>query len=87
MATHNITDGTGGMDASLRFADEQVRAEVCCHFSLRHILPKTIPYHTERGRRYSKHDWIALYRDWPLHIQYVQTPLTFKFRILSVLSG
>ncbi|KAJ7736874.1 putative L-ascorbate oxidase [Mycena metata] len=27
MATHNITDGTGGMDASIRFAEEQARAE------------------------------------------------------------
>jgi hypothetical protein len=30
MATHNIVDGTGGMDASIRFAEEQARAEVCC---------------------------------------------------------
>ncbi|KAJ6526715.1 heme peroxidase [Mycena capillaripes] len=27
MATHNITDGTGGMDASIRFPEEQARAE------------------------------------------------------------
>ncbi|KAF8144293.1 heme peroxidase [Mycena galopus ATCC 62051] len=27
MATHNITDGTGGLDASIRFAEEQARAE------------------------------------------------------------
>ncbi|KAJ7311512.1 heme peroxidase [Mycena albidolilacea] len=27
MATHNIVDGTGGMDASIRFAEEQARAE------------------------------------------------------------
>ncbi|KAJ6474852.1 heme peroxidase [Mycena sanguinolenta] len=27
MATHNIADGTGGMDASIRFAEEQARAE------------------------------------------------------------
>ncbi|KAJ7042378.1 heme peroxidase [Mycena alexandri] len=27
MATHNITDGTGGMDASIRFAEEQARLE------------------------------------------------------------
>ncbi|KAF7330711.1 Peroxidase [Mycena sanguinolenta] len=27
MATHNSTDGTGGLDASIRFAEEQVRAE------------------------------------------------------------
>ncbi|KAJ7032721.1 putative L-ascorbate oxidase [Mycena alexandri] len=27
MATHNITDGTGGMDASIRFAEEQARPE------------------------------------------------------------
>jgi hypothetical protein len=30
MATHNITDGTGGLDASIRFSEEQARAEVCC---------------------------------------------------------
>ncbi|KAJ6474849.1 heme peroxidase, partial [Mycena sanguinolenta] len=29
MATHNIADGTGGLDASIRFAEEQARAEVC----------------------------------------------------------
>ncbi|KAJ7435130.1 putative L-ascorbate oxidase [Mycena latifolia] len=27
MATHNITDGTGGLDASIRFDEEQARAE------------------------------------------------------------
>ncbi|KAJ7754580.1 heme peroxidase [Mycena metata] len=27
MATHNVTDGTGGMDASIRFAEEQARLE------------------------------------------------------------
>ncbi|KAJ7731829.1 heme peroxidase [Mycena maculata] len=27
MATHNATDGTGGMDASIRFAEEQARTE------------------------------------------------------------
>ncbi|KAJ7032746.1 heme peroxidase [Mycena alexandri] len=27
MATHNVTDGTGGMDASIRFAQEQARPE------------------------------------------------------------
>ncbi|KAJ7906150.1 heme peroxidase [Mycena leptocephala] len=27
MATHNVEDGTGGMDGSIRFADEQARAE------------------------------------------------------------
>ncbi|KAJ6473767.1 heme peroxidase [Mycena sanguinolenta] len=27
MAAHNITDGTGGLDASIRFAEEQARAE------------------------------------------------------------
>ncbi|KAJ6555634.1 heme peroxidase [Mycena vulgaris] len=27
MATHNITDGTGGLDASIRFAEEQARPE------------------------------------------------------------
>ncbi|KAF7340127.1 Peroxidase [Mycena venus] len=27
MATHNIADGTGGLDASIRFAEEQARAE------------------------------------------------------------
>ncbi|KAF7378519.1 Peroxidase [Mycena sanguinolenta] len=27
MATHDITDGTGGMDASIRFAEEQARPE------------------------------------------------------------
>ncbi|KAF8184650.1 heme peroxidase [Mycena galopus ATCC 62051] len=27
VATHNITDGTGGLDASIRFAEEQARAE------------------------------------------------------------
>ncbi|KAF7340536.1 Peroxidase [Mycena sanguinolenta] len=27
MATHNSTDGTGGLDASIRFAEEQARAE------------------------------------------------------------
>ncbi|KAJ7767915.1 heme peroxidase [Mycena maculata] len=27
MATHNVTDGTGGMDASVRFAEEQERPE------------------------------------------------------------
>ncbi|KAJ7496653.1 heme peroxidase [Mycena latifolia] len=33
MATHNVTDGTGGLDASIRFPEEQARAEstkVCC---------------------------------------------------------
>ncbi|PPQ66407.1 hypothetical protein CVT26_011276 [Gymnopilus dilepis] len=30
MAAHNITDGTGGLDASIRFADEQIRDEVGC---------------------------------------------------------
>ncbi|KAF8189461.1 heme peroxidase [Mycena galopus ATCC 62051] len=28
MATHNSTDGTGGLDASIRFAEEQARPEV-----------------------------------------------------------
>jgi hypothetical protein len=28
MATHNNADGTGGMDASIRFPEEQARAEV-----------------------------------------------------------
>jgi hypothetical protein len=28
MATHNITEGTGGLDASIRFAEEEARAEV-----------------------------------------------------------
>ncbi|KAJ7658392.1 heme peroxidase [Mycena polygramma] len=28
MATHNIADGTGGLDASIRFDEEQARAEV-----------------------------------------------------------
>ncbi|KAJ6589944.1 putative L-ascorbate oxidase [Mycena vulgaris] len=27
MATHNVADGTGGMDASIRFAEEQARGE------------------------------------------------------------
>ncbi|KAJ7084921.1 hypothetical protein C8R44DRAFT_894031 [Mycena epipterygia] len=27
MATHNITDGTGGLDASIRFTEEQARPE------------------------------------------------------------
>ncbi|KAJ7494262.1 heme peroxidase [Mycena galericulata] len=27
MATHNVADGTGGLDASIRFAEEQARAE------------------------------------------------------------
>ncbi|KAJ7708335.1 heme peroxidase [Mycena rosella] len=27
MATHNVTDGTGGLDASIRFPEEQARAE------------------------------------------------------------
>ncbi|KAK6980677.1 peroxidase [Favolaschia claudopus] len=27
MATHNVEDGTGGLDASIRFAEEQARAE------------------------------------------------------------
>ncbi|KAJ6616379.1 heme peroxidase [Mycena sp. CBHHK59/15] len=27
MATHNVTDGTGGLDASIRFAEEQARPE------------------------------------------------------------
>jgi hypothetical protein len=30
MATHNASDGTGGLDGSIRFAEEQARAEVCC---------------------------------------------------------
>ncbi|KAF7341539.1 Peroxidase [Mycena venus] len=30
MATHNSTDGTGGMDASIRFDEEQARPEVDC---------------------------------------------------------
>jgi hypothetical protein len=29
IATHNIEDGTGGMDASIRFSEEQERPEVC----------------------------------------------------------
>jgi hypothetical protein len=29
MATHNAEDGTGGLDASIRFAEEQSRSEVC----------------------------------------------------------
>ncbi|KAJ7772915.1 hypothetical protein DFH07DRAFT_952887 [Mycena maculata] len=29
MATHNITDGTGGLDGSIRFPEEQARPEVC----------------------------------------------------------
>jgi hypothetical protein len=29
MATHNVDDGTGGLDASIRFGEEQARAEVC----------------------------------------------------------
>lgn len=29
MATHNIADGTGGMDGSIRFFDEMARPEVC----------------------------------------------------------
>lgn len=28
MATHNIVDGTGGLDASIRFPEEQSRGEV-----------------------------------------------------------
>ncbi|KAJ6535599.1 hypothetical protein B0H19DRAFT_1271340 [Mycena capillaripes] len=27
MATHNVVDGTGGMDASIRFDEEQIRTE------------------------------------------------------------
>jgi hypothetical protein len=30
MATHNVEDGTGGLDASIRFQEEQSRPEVCC---------------------------------------------------------
>ncbi|KAJ6578269.1 heme peroxidase [Mycena capillaripes] len=30
MATHNIDDGTGGLDASIRFPEEMSRDEVCC---------------------------------------------------------
>jgi hypothetical protein len=33
MATHNVEDGTGGMDGSIRFAEEQARAEV------RYVVP------------------------------------------------
>jgi hypothetical protein len=29
MATYNMNDGTGGLDASIRFGEEQARAEVC----------------------------------------------------------
>ncbi|KAJ7613376.1 heme peroxidase, partial [Roridomyces roridus] len=29
MATHNVTDGTGGLDASIRFTEEKSRPEVC----------------------------------------------------------
>ncbi|KAJ7144352.1 heme peroxidase [Mycena epipterygia] len=29
MATHNVMDGTGGLDASIHFADEQARPEAC----------------------------------------------------------
>jgi hypothetical protein len=28
MATHNTAEGTGGMDGSIRFPEEQARAEV-----------------------------------------------------------
>ncbi|KAJ7801256.1 heme peroxidase [Mycena olivaceomarginata] len=28
MATHSVTDGTGGLDASIRFAEESLRAEI-----------------------------------------------------------
>jgi hypothetical protein len=30
MATHNVQDGTGGLDASIRFPEEQARSEVSC---------------------------------------------------------
>ena len=29
MATHNVEDGTGGLDGSIRIPEEQDRAEVC----------------------------------------------------------
>jgi hypothetical protein len=32
MATHNVKDGTGGLDASIRFAEEQSRPEV--HYTI-----------------------------------------------------
>ncbi|KAF8186579.1 heme peroxidase [Mycena galopus ATCC 62051] len=36
VATHNITDGTGGLDASIRFAEEQARAELnVCRMSVK----------------------------------------------------
>jgi hypothetical protein len=28
MATHNVEDGTGGLDGSIRFREEQARSEV-----------------------------------------------------------
>ncbi|KAJ6522481.1 heme peroxidase, partial [Mycena capillaripes] len=56
VATHNITDGTGGMDASIRFADEQVRAE-----NVGDGIPNTIGLlFTVTGRYISMADSLSL---------------------------
>jgi hypothetical protein len=38
MATHNVADGTGGLDASIRFLEETSRPEVCCPLFLLTLL-------------------------------------------------
>jgi hypothetical protein len=37
MATHNAEDGTGGLDASIVFTEEQIRPEVGVHSYLRAV--------------------------------------------------
>jgi hypothetical protein len=69
MATYNITDGTGGMDASIRFAVEQARSEVRCASARTAINTKDIPI--ERWRRLCQHPQCTASRVKPLCFQLV----------------
>ncbi|KAJ7473610.1 hypothetical protein B0H11DRAFT_1918769 [Mycena galericulata] len=46
MATHNITDGTGGLDASIRLAEEQARPESRTLWPSELLLPLKIGTHS-----------------------------------------
>ncbi|KAJ6450911.1 heme peroxidase [Mycena sanguinolenta] len=62
MATHNSTDGTGGLDASIRFGEEQARPENVgdgfnntMEFVTLSLVPEYLPYVSSkpRARRFS----------------------------------
>jgi hypothetical protein len=71
MATYNTTDGTGGMDASIRFAAERARSEVRCASARTAINIEELIFSVERRRRLRQHPQCTASRVKPLCFQFV----------------